>query len=141
MLEVEDFSQRGDAPALAIIQDNARKKAIRQVVETQEELTRIHERVTRVRNLVQQCRLPILHPLTFILFALMTSFSSIDYRRVRAERKIVRTSTRRQRSRTYRRRFYPRASDFGICGRYGGQKFFTCNFHTIKHDWCSIFDY
>lgn len=48
MLEVEDFSERGDAPALAIIQDNARKKAIRQVVETQEELTRIHERVTRV---------------------------------------------------------------------------------------------
>ncbi|XP_022797869.1 bromodomain testis-specific protein-like, partial [Stylophora pistillata] len=47
MLEVEDFSQRGDAPALAIIQDNARKKAFRQVVETQEELTRIHERVTR----------------------------------------------------------------------------------------------
>lgn len=47
MLEVEDFSERGDAPALAIIQDNARKKAIRQVVETQEELTRIHERVTR----------------------------------------------------------------------------------------------
>lgn len=48
MLQVEDFSERGDAPALAIIQDNARKKAIRQVVETQEELTRIHERVTRV---------------------------------------------------------------------------------------------
>ena len=48
MLEVEDFSERGDAPALAIIQDNARKKAVRQVVETQEELTRIHERVTRV---------------------------------------------------------------------------------------------
>lgn len=53
MLEVEDFSVRGDAPALAIIKDNARKKAIRQVVETQEELTRIHERVTRVRNLMQ----------------------------------------------------------------------------------------
>ena len=50
MLEVEDFSERGDAPALAIIQDNARKKAVRQVVETQEELTRIHERVTRVCN-------------------------------------------------------------------------------------------
>lgn len=52
MLEIEDFSERGDAPALAIIQDNARKKAVRQVVETQEELTRIHERVTRVSNTV-----------------------------------------------------------------------------------------
>lgn len=49
MLELGDFSQRGDAPALAIIKDNARKKAVRQVVETQEELTRIHERVTQVR--------------------------------------------------------------------------------------------
>ena len=49
MLEVHEFSVRGDAPALAILKDNARKKAVRQVVETQEELTRIHERVTRVR--------------------------------------------------------------------------------------------
>ena len=56
MLEIEDFSQRGDAPALAIIQDNARKKAVRQVVETQEELTRIHERVTRVKQLGLTCR-------------------------------------------------------------------------------------
>lgn len=47
MLEVHEFSVRGDAPALAILKDNARKKAVRQVVETQEELTRIHERVTR----------------------------------------------------------------------------------------------
>lgn len=47
MLELDDFSLRGDAPALAIIKDNARKKAVRQVVETQEELTRIHERVTQ----------------------------------------------------------------------------------------------
>ena len=50
MLEVEDFSQRGDAPALAIIQDNARKKAIRQVVETQEELTRIHDAGAVIEN-------------------------------------------------------------------------------------------
>ena len=50
MLEVEDFSQRGDAPALAVIEDNARARALRQVVETQEELTRIHDRVTRVGN-------------------------------------------------------------------------------------------
>lgn len=52
MLEVQEFSERGDAPALAILKDNARKKAIRHVVETQEELTRIHERVTRVRKAV-----------------------------------------------------------------------------------------
>lgn len=55
MLKVEDFSERGDAPALAIIQDNARKKAVRQVVETQEELTRIHDRVTRVSEFSFPC--------------------------------------------------------------------------------------
>lgn len=55
MLKVEDFSERGDAPALAIIQDNARKKAVRQVVETQEELTRIHDRVTRVSEFAFPC--------------------------------------------------------------------------------------
>ena len=53
MLEVEEFSGRGDAPALAILKDNARKKAVRQVVETQEELTRIHERVTRVIEAIE----------------------------------------------------------------------------------------
>ena len=72
MLEVEDFSERGDAPALAIIQDNARKKAVRQVVETQEELTRIHERVTRVSSffpafLFSFCPCWILFSLCFIL--------------------------------------------------------------------------
>jgi len=55
MLKVGDFSERGDAPALAIIQDNARKKAVRQVVETQEELTRIHDRVTRVSEFAFPC--------------------------------------------------------------------------------------
>ena len=68
MLDVEDFSERGDAPALAIIQDNARKKAVRQVVETQEELTRIHERVTRVSYFYRPFfSLPILSALSFSL--------------------------------------------------------------------------
>lgn len=71
MLEVEEFSERGDAPALAILKDNARKKAVRQVVETQEELTRIHERVTRVK----QCDLTIVSfPLFTLLFSLCFYF-------------------------------------------------------------------
>lgn len=84
MLEVEDFSERGDAPALAIIQDNARKKAVRQVVETQEELTRIHERVTRVsyfyRPFFSFCPCCII--LFFMVHALM---SFTDDRRVRTK--------------------------------------------------------
>ena len=65
MLEVEEFSERGDAPALAILKDNARKKAIRHVVETQEELTRIHERVTRVRKAVWSA---VISPFSFLPF-------------------------------------------------------------------------
>lgn len=65
MLEVEEFSERGDAPALAILKDNARKKAIRHVVETQEELTRIHERVTRVRKAVLSA---FISPFSFLSF-------------------------------------------------------------------------
>lgn len=67
MLEVDEFSERGDAPALAILKDNARKKAVRQVVETQEELTRIHERVTRVRNAVGPAFFPVF-TLSFSLY-------------------------------------------------------------------------
>lgn len=68
MLELGDFSLRGDAPALAIIKDNARKKAVRQVVETQEELTRIHERVTQVS-------------VSFPVSAFLSSFWSNVFRR------------------------------------------------------------
>lgn len=85
MLEVEDFSERGDAPALAIIQDNARKKAVRQVVETQEELTRIHERVTRVCSCFYGpffLFLSLLHYI-FLMFHALMSFA--DHRRVRTE--------------------------------------------------------
>ena len=68
MLEVDEFSERGDAPALAILKDNARKKAVRQVVETQEELTRIHERVTRVRNAVGPALFPRFYFVVFFVF-------------------------------------------------------------------------
>lgn len=71
MLEVEEFSQRGDAPALAILKDNARKKSVRQIVETQEELTRIHERVTRVRNAIE-----LSFPSPFLLYCFVVSFNS-----------------------------------------------------------------
>ena len=81
MLEVEDFSERGDAPALAIIQDNARKKAVRQVVETQEELTRIHDRVTRVSR--PFFSLSVLVGFVLLVFHALMSFA--DYRRVRTE--------------------------------------------------------
>ena len=52
MLEVEGidvFSERGDAPAQAVLQDNSRARALRKAAETQEELTLINDRVSRVR--------------------------------------------------------------------------------------------
>ena len=48
MLELQRYEERGDAPARAILQANSQARAIRKAVETQEELSKIKERVTRV---------------------------------------------------------------------------------------------
>ncbi|XP_032227356.2 uncharacterized protein LOC5503188 isoform X2 [Nematostella vectensis] len=44
---IGERAERGDAPAQAILQANSRAQALRKATETQEELTKIRERVTR----------------------------------------------------------------------------------------------
>lgn len=48
MLQIERYEERGDAPSQAILQSNAKARAIRKAIETQEELEQIKERVIRV---------------------------------------------------------------------------------------------
>ena len=52
MLESEGYEERGDGPAQAVLRANAEQQAVRQAIETQEELRRIRQRVCVVSNSV-----------------------------------------------------------------------------------------
>lgn len=50
MLESEGYEERGDGPAKAVLRANAEQQAVRQAIETQEELQRIRQRVCVVSS-------------------------------------------------------------------------------------------
>lgn len=52
MLESEGYEERGDAPAKAVLRANADQQAVRQAIETQEELQKIRHRVCVVSSSV-----------------------------------------------------------------------------------------